>query len=83
MDESHDMLAICVVDLSPELREALDAFYAALSPPLRAEFPYLLARVEAETAELADTTWGAAMERVLAQSRPLASANGSGDSARN
>ena len=60
MDENRNMLAVCLVDLSPELRAAIRAFDAALPPALRAEFPYLLARVQAEAGQLADRSWGAA-----------------------
>jgi hypothetical protein len=74
MDErescSHEgMLSVCLADLSADLRQAIRRFYASLPAALHEEFAYLLARAEAESAELADTTWAAAMERVLAQSR--------------
>jgi len=50
------MLAVCLVDLSPDLCGAIRDFYAALPPALQEQYLYLLARAQAESAQLADAT---------------------------
>src|SRR4051812_33449331 len=49
------MLAVYLVDLSPDLCAAVRHFYAAQAPPLREKFLHIFARAQAEGAPLVDT----------------------------
>jgi hypothetical protein len=62
---SQVMLAVCLVDMSPGLGDAIRGFYQTLPPPLRSDFLHLLARAEAESVQFTEGT----ADRMMAEQR--------------